>query len=150
METRREFCQSVCRAASLATIGSILQGCSNPAGPSTSVPSLPSVPASVVNGAVVVTIDAASPLASVGSAASAATMLGTFLIARTAQDSFTVVTAQCTHQACTITGFANQRYVCPCHGSQFTTNGTVVQGPAIVPLAQFANQFANNVLTITV
>ena len=56
----------------------------------------------------------------------------------------------CTHQACTITGFANQHYVCPCHGSEFTTDGGVVNGPAILPLPQFANQFVNNVLTITV
>ena len=134
----------------MATIGSVLQACSgNPNSPSGSVAQLPAVPASVVNGAVVVTVDAASPLASVGSAAAATTPLGTFLIARTAQNPFSVVSGMCTHQACTITGFANQRYVCPCHGSEFATDGSVVNGPAILPLPQFANQFVNNVLTIT-
>jgi cytochrome b6-f complex iron-sulfur subunit len=96
-----------------------------------------------------VPVDALSPLAPVGSAAIVQTSIGPFLIAHTAQDSFTVLTATCTHEACTITGFANGRFICPCHGSQFTTGGAVATGPATRSLAQFATQFANGVLTFT-
>ncbi len=78
------------------------------------------------------------------------TASGNFLVARTAQDSFTALTAVCTHEACTVTGFENQHYVCPCHGSQYTTSGAVVQGPAPSPLRQFATRFAGNVLTIAI
>ena len=39
-------------------------------------------------------------------------------------------------------------YVCPCHGSQYSTSGAVLNGPATQPLRQFATQFTNNVLTI--
>jgi len=75
---------------------------------------------------------------------------GTFLVARVSQDAFTALTATCTHEGCTVSGFANQVYVCPCHGSQFSTSGSVVQGPASSPLRQFPTRFANNVLTISV
>ena len=102
-----------------------------------------------MNGAVNVAIDSASPLASVGGAALVQSPAGLFLVARTSQTTFTALTSLCTHQDCTITGFLNSRYVCPCHLSQFSTSGSVVQGPAVAPLRQFATAFANNVLTIT-
>jgi Rieske Fe-S protein len=98
----------------------------------------------------VLTIDAASPLAMAGNAALVQSTLGNFLVTRAAQDSFTAVTAVCTHEACTVTGFENQTFVCPCHGSRYTTSGTVVNGPATQPLRPFATAFANGVLTITV
>jgi Rieske Fe-S protein len=75
---------------------------------------------------------------------------GSFLVTRAAQSSFTALTATCTHEGCTVTGFSNQAFVCPCHGSQFNATGAVVKGPASSPLRQFATQFANNVLTIAV
>ena len=144
MATRREFCQFI----SLAGIAGTLQGCGDsPTAPS-GVPALPSVPGAAVNGTVMVTVDAASPLATIGNAALVQSTLGNFLVTRSAQNSFTVVTAICTHEGCTVTGFENQTYVCPCHGSRYTTSGTVVNGPAAQPLRAFANQFANNVLTI--
>lgn len=149
--TRRAFCTQACRTASLLAVGS-LAGCGgSPSSPSNiiSAPPLPSATATVSARVVSVTIDATSPLASVGSAAIVQTSIGAFLVAHTAQDSFTALTAICTHEACTITGFTNSRFVCPCHGSQFTTNGAVATGPATLPLAQFATQYANGVLTFT-
>jgi len=69
-------------------------------------------------------------------------------VARTAQDTFTALTATCTHEACTITGFDSSAYVCPCHGSRFNTSGRVLTGPASSSLRTFTTQFSNNVLTI--
>jgi cytochrome b6-f complex iron-sulfur subunit len=74
--------------------------------------------------------------------------LGLFLVARTGQNTFSALSAICTHQTCTITGFEGQTYVCPCHGSQFSTGGQVISGPAPTSLRQFATQFDGNVLTI--
>ena len=103
---------------------------------------------SVSGSAVVVQIDSASPLATVGGAAQVRSSGGAFLVARTGQDTFTALTSTCTHDTCTITGFDSSNYVCPCHGSRFTTSGRVVNGPATAPLRSFATQFSNNVLTI--
>ena len=147
--TRRDFCVRTCQALSALTASSWLAACGGgPTAPS-NAPALPTVAGTLTNGAVTVTIDAASPLATTGGAALVQASGSSFLVSRTGQDTFSAVTAICTHEGCTVTGFENQRYVCPCHGSQFTTSGAVVQGPASSPLRQFATRFANNVLTIT-
>jgi cytochrome b6-f complex iron-sulfur subunit len=150
--TRREFCVHACQAASLVSLGSLLQGCggSTTSPSDATAPSLPTITGSLAAGAVTLTIDASSPLATVGNSALVQTSSGNFLVARTAQDSFVAVTAVCTHEGCTVTGFQNQTYVCPCHGSQFSTSGAVLKGPAATALRQFATRFASNVLTITV
>jgi thiosulfate dehydrogenase [quinone] large subunit len=49
---------------------------------------------------------------------------------------FTAFSAVCTHAGCTV-GFdkANFTFDCPCHGSRYNaTNGSVLQGPASLPL----------------
>lgn len=154
--SRRDFCVAACHAASALAVGSVLQSCGgggNPAGPSgggTPAPSLPVVNATTAGGAATVTIDAASPLATVGNAALVrAGSSGDLLVARTAQDTFSALTATCTHEACTINGFRSPNFVCPCHGSQFTTSGQVVNGPATRALRTYPTQFAGTTLTIT-
>jgi len=42
----------------------------------------------------------------------------------------------CTHRACTV-GIGRERLECPCHGSQFTFEGEVLNGPAELPLARY-------------
>jgi nitrite reductase/ring-hydroxylating ferredoxin subunit len=145
--SRREFCA---QAVSLVSIGALLQGCGgSPTSPG-DAPLLTTINATASGGAIALTIDAASSLASVGGAALVQTASGNFLVARSAQDAFTALTAICTHEACTINGFQSPVYVCPCHGSEYTTAGVVVRGPAPAPLRQFATRFAGNVLTITI
>ena len=149
-ETRRSFCV---RAASLAVfggaLGTVLPGCASPTSPS-NVPALPSVSASVSGRSLLVTVDAASPLATVGGAALVQSSLGTVLVARTDQNTFTALNSTCTHDTCTITGIGSQHYVCPCHGSEFDTSGRVLVGPAPRNLTSYATQFTNNLLTISV
>ena len=43
----------------------------------------------------------------------------------------------CTHLGCTVNATA-KGFVCPCHGSMFTTGGDVVKGPANRPLKRLA------------
>jgi cytochrome b6-f complex iron-sulfur subunit len=150
-QTRRQFCtRAVSVAAFGGTLGAILQGCGSGSPTSaSSFQALPVVAGTDLNGGVVVNVDAASPLAAVGTAALVQSPSALVLVAHTAQDSFTALSSLCTHQACTIRGYANNTFVCPCHGSQFSTNGQVLSGPAFAPLTQYHAQFAAGVLTIT-
>jgi cytochrome b6-f complex iron-sulfur subunit len=135
-------------AACTGGLGTILPACS---GGNASIPgqALPTMSATVVNGAASVAVSASSPLSAIGGMALVTSVAGDFLVARTGQNTFVAVTAACTHQSCVVSSFTGQTYVCPCHGSEFDTSGRVIVGPAAAPLAQFPTQFANNVLTIT-
>jgi len=146
---RREFCLRAVQAASVAGVANMLQGCGggSPTSPSGNTPQLTTINGSVANGIVTLPIGAASPLASVGGAALVQTSVGVFLVSRTGQNTFSVLTATCTHQECTITGFQNSTYVCPCHGSQYNTSGVVLSGPAPRSLRQFPSQFDSDTLT---
>jgi cytochrome b6-f complex iron-sulfur subunit len=153
-QTRREFCQQAGHAASLAALGVLLPGCggSSPTAPTGGggVPNLPVLSSTISGNTFTLNIDASSPLNTVGNAALVQASGRQFLVARTAQDTFVALTATCTHQACTVTGFSAGTYVCPCHGSRYNTAGVVLSGPAPRNLAQFASAFANGVLTVSV
>ena len=152
--SRRDFCLTACHAISLGAIAATLQACGGGGSPNEpsqglgSVPALPSLTATVVNGAATITV-AGSPLANAGSAALVTSGLGTLLVVRTDATSVSALTATCTHQACTITGFENQTFQCPCHGSRFDANGGVVRGPATQSLRRYNATLANGVISIT-
>ena len=147
--SRRTFCLHACQAASCLALGSLASACGGGGSSPSNVPQLSTVSGSVSGSAVVVQVDSSSPLATVGGAAMVRSSGGAFLVARTGQASFSALTTICTHETCTITGFDNANYVCPCHGSTFTTTGRVVKGPASAPLRSFATSLSNNVLTIS-
>jgi cytochrome b6-f complex iron-sulfur subunit len=155
-KTRREFCAQACQLASAAAVGTMLQACGGDGGSITGgslppdVPALTTLSATASSGGLTLGIDAGSPLAAVGSAALVQSASGPILVAHTAADTFTAVTATCTHEACTVTGFTGQSFVCPCHGSRFSTSGAVQNGPATRALRSFATRLAGNVLTISV
>lgn len=46
------------------------------------------------------------------------------------------MTSSCTHAGCDVR-FFNSRFSCPCHGSRFSFNGAVTNGPASSPLRHY-------------
>lgn len=54
-------------------------------------------------------------------------------------NAFGVISAICTHLGCTVRWEAwKPEFDCPCHGSRYRPNGTVIGGPAPRPLPWFA------------
>jgi Rieske Fe-S protein len=62
------------------------------------------------------------------------------VIARDANGLY-AMTITCTHRGCDVTAVGSGDAAaldCPCHGSRFDRNGSVIRGPASSPLAHFA------------
>ena len=51
-------------------------------------------------------------------------------------DGFYALSSTCTHLGCTI-NLGDEKFNCPCHGSQFSLSGNVLQGPASAALPNF-------------
>ncbi len=63
---------------------------------------------------------------------------GRFYLARLADGGFLALYQRCTHLGCTVPwDQAAGTFVCPCHNSQFTSNGSVLNPPAPRPLDLF-------------
>lgn len=75
---------------------------------------------------------------------------GNILIFRSAENTYVALSKVCTHQACTVSyNHANGNVPCGCHGSIFTTDGVVQNGPANTNLKKYTVQKDGNMLTIT-
>jgi Rieske Fe-S protein len=63
----------------------------------------------------------------------------------------TVYAINCPHLGCSY-GFdaPNKKFACPCHGSQFRLDGSVLQGPATAPLAHLSWKETEDPSVITV
>jgi cytochrome b6-f complex iron-sulfur subunit len=153
--SRRQFCAHACQAASLVAFGTLLPACGG--GDDDGNPTSPSGPATnqalpIVNGSVTgrtVSVPVSGALASPNSVALVTASLGSFLVFRNSLTSFTVLTAVCTHEGCTVDQFNGQLYVCPCHNSKYTTSGQVANGPANRALTTFPSTLSGDTLTFT-
>jgi cytochrome b6-f complex iron-sulfur subunit len=60
------------------------------------------------------------------------------LVVHPADNTLHAVSAICTHMGCTVDYNKDiDRIDCPCHGSRFAVDGSVIQGPAKRPLKQY-------------
>jgi len=60
------------------------------------------------------------------------------IVARTSAGAYIAVSSACTHQGSTINfNSAGNRFICPNHGANFSTTGSVLVGPATSPLAKY-------------
>ena len=154
--SRRSFCTHGCLSAAAVALGAFSAACggggsdsTSPGGSGSTGSPLGSATGNVTGRVVSVPIDG-SPLATVGGAAVVRTSLGNYLVARTAQESFTALTAVCTHEGNQVTNFTGSQFACTFHGSMFNTTGTVARGPATRPLTSYPTTFAGNTVTFTV
>jgi Rieske Fe-S protein len=148
MKTRREFCACCSKAAGALALGAVAGCGGSPTSPSSNSQALASVSATV-SGRTVTISTAGNGLATAGGMAITQTSLGNFLVTRTGATSANVLTATCTHEGCTVSNFSGSQFVCPCHGSTYSTSGSVVQGPANRPLQQFTAQATDTTVTFT-
>jgi len=64
-------------------------------------------------------------------------------------DGFIALSSVCTHNGCQVTyNHGTGNLPCPCHGSVFSTSGSVLEGPASSPLKKFNVTQEGDILTI--
>ncbi len=78
-------------------------------------------------------------------------LVGAVLVVRTNQaSSLSAVNPTCTHAGCTVTWAAkSQKFVCPCHASEFGTDGKVLKGPASEPLKTYKAKIEGNSVLVS-
>jgi cytochrome b6-f complex iron-sulfur subunit len=72
------------------------------------------------------------------------------LVINTGNGTFAALSSICTHEGCIVgydSGSGNIK--CPCHGSAFTTTGSIVNGPAAIPLQSYQVSKTGAILTIS-
>ena len=76
-------------------------------------------------------------------------LIQNILVINTGQN-IVALSSICTHQGCTV-GYnaAKVDIECPCHGSVFSTSGSVLMGPAFTALQSYPVTRSGTVLTIT-
>ncbi len=71
------------------------------------------------------------------------------MLIRKSETEFLAVKTICTHKGCAVELDAD-KFVCPCHGSEYTLDGKVTQGPAKDNLKTFETIFDSDKGTVTI
>ncbi len=150
--TRRDFLRKTCPAAALLALG-LATGCdSGSSGMDDPDPDPVDQPSTGIQvSGNTITLDLT------GSQASRVASAGGFLLISAAStaivnlDGTTIraFSSICNHQNCDVSSFNGEVIICPCHGSRFSTTGSVVQGPATRALQAFDVQRNGDIVTIT-
>jgi nitrite reductase/ring-hydroxylating ferredoxin subunit len=74
------------------------------------------------------------------------------LINRGANNRFYTLSTQCQHQFCVVPPFnaSAGASTCPCHGSQYSIDGSVLRGPTTKPLIAYSNSFDGSTLCVEI
>lgn len=101
-------------------------------------------------GQTLATVDLNSVLKNVGESTVTNKIIIVRLTAQNTPEAFTAVSVVCTHQGTSINYNPGQgKFICPNHGSQFSTTGSVLLGPAVTPLQEFKIAISGSSLTVT-
>lgn len=60
-------------------------------------------------------------------------------VQKTGEDAYSALLMTCTHRGCEL-NFGGGIYTCPCHGSEFSSSGEVLEGPADKNLKSFKTE----------
>ncbi|WP_414621369.1 ubiquinol-cytochrome c reductase iron-sulfur subunit [Calothrix sp. CCY 0018] len=76
--------------------------------------------------------------------------LGAILVIGTSKSkNLVAVNPTCTHLGCTVDWEAEENiFLCPCHASEFTTDGKVQNGPAAKPLSTYEARILLNTVMV--
>jgi len=97
-----------------------------------------------------INIDLSQPENAVLNIIGGSKIVQTILVVNTGA-SYISLSSICTHEGCAV-GYdsASSSILCPCHGSKFTTTGSIVNGPASTPLKSYPVSKSGNILTISI
>jgi Rieske Fe-S protein len=146
---RREFlAKSALAAATLVAVDACGDGQIGPAAPRNTGGGDPNVP---IGGPFTVKLTDFAGLATVGTVVDVGHERA---VVRTGTSTFKGFSRICTHEQCDV-DVRNNRFECPCHGSIFAADGSVIRGPnisspPITPLRNLTCTFDQAVGTITV
>jgi cytochrome b6-f complex iron-sulfur subunit len=96
------------------------------------------------------TIDLNTDLKNIGDSKIISGVLVVRLATENIPASFTAVQLACSHEGTAIAYNSTQgKFICPNHGSQFSTSGSVLMGPATTALKKYTITISGTTLTIT-
>jgi cytochrome b6-f complex iron-sulfur subunit len=96
------------------------------------------------------TVDLATNLLTVGSSLVQSGVIIARLASGNVTSSFTAVQVACTHEGTSINfNSSSSQFVCPNHGSTFSTSGAVTLGPAANALKKYNISINGTVMTVT-
>jgi len=73
------------------------------------------------------------------------------IVIRSANNDLIALDQRCPHQGCAVSlTESGERLACPCHGSEFTIRGELLQGPATTPLTAYEVKTEDNQVLVKV
>jgi cytochrome b6-f complex iron-sulfur subunit len=141
---RQEFLSKLGISLAAVCIGCNLASCGSDVKSEDPTPNPPTP------GQTLATVDLNADLKNVGESITTNKIIIVRLTAGNSPASFTAVSVVCTHQGTSINyNPAQGKFICPNHGSQFSTTGSVLLGPAAIPLQEFKVAVTGSSLTVT-
>ncbi|HKJ80291.1 MAG TPA: ubiquinol-cytochrome c reductase iron-sulfur subunit [Prolixibacteraceae bacterium] len=75
---------------------------------------------------------------------------GNIIIIRNGENSYLALSKVCTHNGCEVSyNHSSGQLPCPCHGSVFSTSGSVINGPAETSLKSYSVKIEGDKLILT-
>ncbi|MES2733237.1 MAG: Rieske 2Fe-2S domain-containing protein [Bacteroidota bacterium] len=133
---------------SIYCLGGLTSACTN----KTDEPApqtIPNPPSTPLGGKTDFTLDLAAPANSALASDGGFMYQNNIIIAKVNSSTFVALSKVCTHQGTTVTfEAANNRFHCDNHGSNFSTTGSVINGPAASSLKQYNTTLTDNSLRV--